>query len=119
MGNKENNEAATTTYHITLLQAATLLFNMYRGIQFPEQVGFEDAANNYEQAKALLQKERIRIPKDLLEALLWSSNLMDEQQKSFWHPHNISFDSFVMSMIDTKVERFDRNYNLIVPRKEN
>lgn len=103
------------TYHITLLQAATLLFNMYRGMQFPEQVGFEDAANNYEQAKRLLQDQRVRIPRDLLEALLWSSNLMDENN-AFWHPHKISFDAFVMSMIDTSKEKFNRDYNLIVKR---
>lgn len=104
------------TFRIALIDLVTLLYNVHRGAQDEEQVGFEDCERTLQQLTKDLSPVRARVDRSALESGLWSCNLMDEVGE-FWSPKDESFDRFLNRVLRyaSPQERleFDKFFNLI------
>lgn len=110
------------TFRLNPLDIMVLLYNVHRGAQFEDHVGFEDADRTLHQLTTDLTDGRIKVPQGALESALWSCNLMDEVDE-FWSPTDESFDEFVSRMLkyfshDQQLE-FDKFFNQLRPSRPN
>lgn len=100
--------------HITIYQLVILVNNYLLAVRSPS-IGHLDADYNIKDTLARFKREHINLSKGELERLLFACNLMREDDK-FWHPGNDSFDKFVFEI--TRIYKFDKEYNMLVPRNE-
>lgn len=82
------------------------MFNVIKASE-NKAVGHEDADRTFNTLVKELN-HNIVLDRELIEAALWSANLLDER-KDFWHPKDIGFDTFVKNLSP----KFNRKYNLI------
>ena len=86
----------------------------------PDIIGFEDCSHSMEEITRRANLTIQPFPREMLESMLWSANLMDEYGY-FWHPDGLSFEGFVkqiLGRVSTRHKKgsgvyFDRTYNLI------
>jgi hypothetical protein len=104
-------------FRCTLLDVAALLAMAIQGSRHPE-VGYEDVVTSLERLKQILSTHPVRLKKQTLEGLLWSANMMEEQQL-FWSPHGTGtegFDRFVQRLLENSGHNrstFDKRLNII------
>lgn len=91
------------------LDLALLIWNVREAAQDAE-IGYEDADTSYEYFMANLNRA-MPIKRQVLEAALWASNLLDEAGE-FKHPGGYSFEQWLRKLLPPGVA-FDRFYNLI------
>lgn len=115
---KKNLVEGEKHYLLSMFDGMVLLLNVAKGAKHP-LVGFEDTDNSEQQLRALIGQGRsISLEKSALESALWSCNLLDEHE-AFEHPDGKSFDDYLNLILEPRGrgERFDKTYNLILPRK--
>jgi hypothetical protein len=107
-----------------MLDAMTLLYNVYRG-NASSEVGYEDCNQPLKTLVANFSKRRVDVKQDDLESALWSGNLLDEQALltgGFWSPTGESFDEFVRRLLKSSGHpdaSFNKDYNQITKQQKN
>lgn len=94
---------------VKMMELVTLIHNVMRGVQLPNEVGFEDANRSLDSLFRRLNK-KVLIEPGALESMLWSANLMDERGE-FWDVKERPFDQFIRELLGS--DKFDRRYNMI------
>lgn len=90
------------------LDLAILLNNVFMAASDPE-IGFEDANETLDSLVRKMNHE-IQMDLSLLEAALWSCNMLKEKDK-FWHPRGLTFRQFVKELFPN--ERFSEIYHML------
>ena len=93
---------------VSLFNIMILMYHLYSGLS-EEEVGYEDADQPLRDLEKSLNNF-VYISIENLQALLWSSNLLNEIDK-FSHPKGLSFRQFVKELTP-KDSRFDYKYNI-------
>jgi hypothetical protein len=99
-------------YKVSLFQAMVLLHNLLSCDD-----GDNDANRTRDELFRELNKKQVHLDKNVLESLLYCSNINDEDDK-FWHPMGMKFDKFVKYVLPAK-HNFHFIYNFIVHEKNN
>lgn len=103
-------KANTDPIHkVTLLDLSVLLYHLGLASRHAE-VGYNDADESLLQVLGRLNV-RVNLPQSTLEALLYASNLLDENQ-SFKHPMGVSFNEWVKRLVGKEM-KFHPFYNTL------
>ena len=104
--------------NLSLLELATLLYNVHRGVETAE-VGYEDHEKPLAWLVEQLSKKRQLVSTDALERALWSCVQLEEHAPltgGFWSPKGEGVDDFVKRMLEgahvNTVMKFDKEYCL-------
>lgn len=97
-------------FRINPWDLVTLLYNMRRAVDNPA-IGYADANAQLEYYKKFYGVNELKIPRDFLEAFLWSCNMMNELGL-FWDVEGREFDAFLKDVL-ARGDTFNKTYNWI------
>lgn len=100
---------------ISALDLGILLANLHKAAQDSEVGGDLDALYSVEELCRMADQQWVTLDLDLLERILFSSNLLDEAGH-FWHPRNWDFMRFAEKLLPKL--RYDRRYGWIREGKD-
>lgn len=98
---------------VSLLNLSTLLHNAQKALADPE-IGWGGVTESFEMVKRRLNF-RWFIPPEILESLLWASNMLDEKHQ-FWDPKGRTFDQFLADVV--RRGYFDKTFNYFKEKKD-
>lgn len=110
----KEKRSKSPTVRVTLLDAAVLLFHVYKGAEDSDFIGYQDIDHPLHELVRLLGKNKTyKIPVDVIASALWSCSCYNDV-KDFWHPTSDEFSDFVDRLLGSDWD-YDRFYNLIRP----
>lgn len=113
----------TATASLSTEQLAALFVNMYNTIKDRERFdGWQDIERPFKEFEKIINKQHCSIPFDILEGLLWASQVQSDEGK-FWSAHDQTFRRFCQELLLGQSKQYkiswDREYcTLNIERKE-
>jgi len=95
---------AQSKINISVLDLSVLMYNVYHSVPI---IDYNDSSMALEQLMHEVN-DRVDVRVELIEKLLYCSNLLDEKEK-FWHYRNKRFDAFLKEQTWPEYDK-GRNY---------